>query len=60
MSPHIPTKGSHGVRFVYYTDIEVDSVALAGTFNNWNGDRNYMNKREDAKGWEIELAIPEG
>lgn len=60
MSPDFPTKGTNGVRFVYYTDIEVDSVALAGTFNNWNGDRNYMNKREDAKGWEIELAIPKG
>lgn len=60
MLPDFPTKGSHGVRFVYYTDSEVDSVALAGTFNNWNGDRNYMNKREDAKGWEIELAIPKG
>ncbi|MFD0697403.1 alpha-amylase family glycosyl hydrolase [Paenibacillus sp. GCM10027628] len=55
-----PAKGTHGVRFVYYTDQQVDSVAVAGTFNNWNGDRNYMNKMEDAKGWEIELTIPKG
>lgn len=50
MLPNFPTKGPHGVRFVYYTDIEVNSVALAGTFNNWNGDRNYMNKMENSKG----------
>ncbi len=49
MVPYFPSKGLNGVRFVYYTDIEVNSVALAGTFNNWNGDRNYMNKREDGE-----------
>jgi 1,4-alpha-glucan branching enzyme len=60
MLPNFPSKGPNGVRFVYYTDIEVNSVALAGTFNNWNGDRNYMNKRENGEGWEIELAISKG
>ncbi|NRF92419.1 alpha-amylase [Paenibacillus frigoriresistens] len=60
MVPNFPSKGLNGVRFVYYTDIEVNSVALAGTFNNWNGDRNYMNKRDDGEGWEIELAISKG
>ncbi|WP_261301409.1 alpha-amylase family glycosyl hydrolase [Paenibacillus andongensis] len=60
MLPNFPTKGPHGVRFVYFTHLEVNSVALAGTFNNWNGDRNYMNKMEDGNGWEIELAIPKG
>ncbi|TYP75380.1 alpha-amylase family glycosyl hydrolase [Paenibacillus methanolicus] len=55
-----PTKGTKGVRFVYYTDAPVDSVALAGTFNNWNGDRNYMNRMEDGTGWEIELPILKG
>ncbi|WP_245237675.1 alpha-amylase family glycosyl hydrolase [Paenibacillus ihuae] len=55
-----PTKGTKGVRFVYYTDTPVDSVALAGTFNNWNGDRNYMNRMEDGTGWEIELPIFKG
>ncbi|MEW9699556.1 alpha-amylase family glycosyl hydrolase [Paenibacillus sp. SI8] len=60
MLTKFPTKGSKGVRFVYYTDTPVDSVALAGTFNNWNGDRNYMNRMEDATGWEIELPILKG
>ncbi|MFC4102111.1 alpha-amylase family glycosyl hydrolase [Paenibacillus xanthanilyticus] len=55
-----PTKGSKGVRFVYYPDAPVDSVALAGTFNNWNGDRNYMNRMEEGTGWEIELPILKG
>ncbi|MFC5529526.1 alpha-amylase family glycosyl hydrolase [Cohnella yongneupensis] len=60
MLTKFPTKGSKGVRFVYYTDNPVNSVALAGTFNNWNGDRNYMNRMEDAIGWEIELPILKG
>lgn len=51
MLTKFPTKGSRGVRFVYYTDTPVARVALAGTFNNWNGDRNYMNRMEDATGW---------
>ncbi|WP_373229776.1 alpha-amylase family glycosyl hydrolase [Cohnella sp.] len=60
MPPHFPTKGAQGVRFVYYPDVQVDRVSVAGTFNHWNGDRNCMSKMEDAKGWEIELAIPKG
>ncbi|CAH1201402.1 1,4-alpha-glucan branching enzyme GlgB [Paenibacillus plantiphilus] len=60
MLTKFPTKGSNGVRFVYYTDTPVDSVALAGTFNNWNGDRNYMSRMEDGTGWEIELPILKG
>lgn len=60
MLTNFPIRGSKGIRFVYYTDTPVDSVALAGTFNNWNGDRNYMNRMEDGTGWEIELAIPKG
>ncbi|MDG0795074.1 alpha-amylase family glycosyl hydrolase [Cohnella ginsengisoli] len=55
-----PTKGSNGVRFVYYSDTPVERVAVAGTFNHWNGDRNWMNRMEDSSGWEIELAIPTG
>jgi cyclomaltodextrinase len=58
--PHFPTKGPKGVRFMYDTDIHIESVAVAGTFNNWNGDRNFMNKMEGENGWEIELAIPKG
>ncbi|MUT64738.1 alpha-amylase family glycosyl hydrolase [Paenibacillus sp. NEAU-GSW1] len=60
MLTKFPTKGSKGVRFVYYTDTPADSVALAGTFNNWNDDRNYMNRMEDGTGWEIELPILKG
>ncbi|WP_233568127.1 alpha-amylase family glycosyl hydrolase [Cohnella faecalis] len=60
MLTKLPTRGSKGVRFVYYTDTPVDSVALAGTFNNWNGDRNYMDRMEDGTGWEIELPILKG
>ncbi|EFM11064.1 alpha amylase catalytic region [Paenibacillus curdlanolyticus YK9] len=60
MLTNFPTKGSKGVRFVYYTDTPVKSVALAGTFNNWNGDRNYMSQMEDGAGWEIELPIAKG
>lgn len=56
-----PIKGSHGVRFEYFTtDNQVESVAVAGTFNHWNGDRNYMIPMEDSRGWEIELPIPKG
>lgn len=57
-----PTKGSNGVRFVYYpnTDKPVNSVAVAGTFNHWNGNRNYMNQMEDGTGWETEFAISKG
>ncbi|KGE19084.1 alpha-amylase family glycosyl hydrolase [Paenibacillus wynnii] len=55
-----PIKGSNGVRFVYYPDIQVDSVAVAGTFNHWNGDRHYMTPMEVARGWEIEIPIARG
>ncbi|WP_433944706.1 alpha-amylase family glycosyl hydrolase [Paenibacillus sp. SN-8-1] len=60
MLDEFPTKGSEGVRFIYYSDTPVDRVAVAGTFNNWNGDRHYMNRMEDGTGWEIELPIPKG
>ncbi|WP_138494389.1 alpha-amylase family glycosyl hydrolase [Paenibacillus pinistramenti] len=55
-----PAKGVNGVRFVYYPGTPVDSVALAGTFNNWNGDRNYMKRMEDGAGWELELPVHKG
>ncbi|MDQ0195558.1 alpha-amylase family glycosyl hydrolase [Paenibacillus wynnii] len=55
-----PIQGSHGVRFEYFTDKYVKSVAVAGTFNHWNGDRNYMIPKEDSRGWEIEIPITKG
>ncbi|KRF03777.1 alpha-amylase [Paenibacillus sp. Soil766] len=57
---HFPTKGSQGVRFKFATDNQVESVAVAGTFNNWNGDRNFMRKTEGENVWEIQLQIPKG
>lgn len=58
---NFPIKGQKGVRFMYADkDIQIESVAVAGTFNNWNGDRNFMNKRKDENSWELELAIPKG
>ncbi|AZB41090.1 alpha-amylase [Bacillus sp. FJAT-42376] len=60
MQTEFPARGSNGVRFVYYSETPVESVALAGTFNHWNGDRNYMNRMEDSTGWEIELPISMG
>lgn len=57
---HFPTKGSQGVRFMFTTDNQIESVAVAGTFNNWNGDRNFMYKTEGENVWELELPIPKG
>ncbi|CAH1199886.1 1,4-alpha-glucan branching enzyme GlgB [Paenibacillus allorhizoplanae] len=57
---HFPTKGSQGVRFTFATDSQIESVAVAGTFNNWNGDRNFMRQIEGENVWELELPIPKG
>ncbi|NQX62140.1 alpha-amylase family glycosyl hydrolase [Paenibacillus qinlingensis] len=57
---HFPTKGSQGVRFTFATDSQVESVAVAGTFNNWNGDRNFMRKMEGENVWELQIPIPKG
>ncbi|USB32323.1 alpha-amylase family glycosyl hydrolase [Paenibacillus sp. YPG26] len=55
----MPTKGSNGVKFVYYADHKVKRVAAAGTFNNWNHKRGEM---ENIEGniWTVELNIPKG
>lgn len=37
----------------------VKRVSVAGTFNNWNHDRDYMEMLEENI-WEIELSIPKG
>lgn len=47
------------ISFIYKTYKQVTSVALAGTFNNWNSNKNYF--QETSKGiWEITLEIPTG
>ncbi|UKS25667.1 alpha-amylase family glycosyl hydrolase [Paenibacillus sp. HWE-109] len=55
-----PKKGEQGVRFLYFSeDPTVSCVSVAGTFNCWNHDRNYMTKTGENE-WELELSLPKG
>ncbi|MCZ8521320.1 MULTISPECIES: alpha-amylase family glycosyl hydrolase [Paenibacillus] len=55
----MPTKGNHGVKFVYYANTKVWRVSVAGTFNGWNYLRGDM-QNIGGKAWELELSLPKG
>lgn len=61
MTNTFPNKGERGVRFLYTSEAPIDivSIAVAGTFNNWNPNKNLMNQTS-ANQWEVEVSIPKG
>lgn len=59
MNKDVPRKGNRGVLFCYFSDGPIKSVSVAGTFNNWNPEKNVMAKVNENK-WELELSIPKG
>lgn len=45
--------------FRYISPEKLSSVAIAGTFNSWNGDRDFLEEIEPGY-WYISLEIPKG
>ena len=48
------------IRFEYVADRAVKSVAVAGTFNNWNNAANPMTLEADGRTWSLTLPLPYG
>jgi 1,4-alpha-glucan branching enzyme len=55
----MPVKGAKGVKFVYIAKVHVQSVSVAGTFNSWNHQVDYMQKTGEHC-WELERSISKG
>lgn len=47
-------------RFVYVSDGTVQSVSVAGQFNNWNKDANPLQKGPDGKTWSATVRLRPG
>lgn len=59
MNNNAPHKGIRGVRFRYFSELPLESVSVAGTFNSWDSEINYMTKVNEHQ-WELELSISKG
>ena len=56
---HSPKMEKQKIKFEYLTSEIISTLAIAGTFNNWNPEKNYFTQTK--KGcWEVELDIPVG
>ncbi|MBB3114780.1 glycosidase [Paenibacillus phyllosphaerae] len=55
----MPVKGAKGVKFVYIGQDHVNSVAVAGTFNSWNHQADFMQQTGEHC-WELERRISKG
>lgn len=55
----MPVKGARGVEFVYIAKVHVQSVSVAGTFNSWNHQVDYMQKTGEHC-WELERSNSKG
>ena len=55
----LPQKTPHGIRFTFEGDPDLVSVAVAGTFNMWQGDANPM-MQLDATTWQVTVPANPG
>lgn len=59
MDNNAPHRGTRGVRFRYFSELPLESVSVAGTFNSWDSEIHYMTKVNEQQ-WELELSVPKG
>ena len=48
------------VDFLYVSDVRLERVSVAGTFNDWNKDANPLKSSPDGKTWRTSVSISAG